>query len=1105
LCERVNTFYERINIVWDAVGSARILDGSITADDLADGAVTTLKIAAGAVGTGRLAEGAVSASISDGAVVRSVNGLTDAVTLAAGSNVTITSNGNTLTIASTGGSGSGGSVGSVSGLTGDITLVAGSNVTITTSGSSLTIASTAAGSANTLDGAYDEGGAGAGRVITADAGAVEIGGTDGFTVTDGAVLFTGTSGGIPATGAGTRLMWYPAKGAFRAGTAAGTEWDDASIGPGSTVAGGGNNTASGDSSVVGGGSGNSATNYAATVAGGSVNTASGQVSTVGGGQLNVASANFSTVAGGAENIASSIHASIGGGKDNTAGTGTHPTIAGGQLNDVTGSWGVISGGSDNTVSADYGMIPGGRSNVAAGQYSFAAGNQAKANHNGSFVWADQTFADFSSTAVDQFLIRAAGGVGISTDSPTEKLHVIGNILAQGNVTASDGANSLAILSAGDLVSDGNPLDLSRTGAASMRLNNDITFSPFGTTDAVIFEQSSGDVGIGVTPTARLNVKGAGTSSATSALLIQDSAGGQLMRVLDDGTMAFGPWLPVAGSRVMVKASGTNTADLILQKHDSSTQIVRIGEDGSGSGVVWIVDATSNSPNHWLSGTDGSNSYMAVFANSRVGFGTSTPNAKIDVEDGAVLFQGTIGVTPITGAGTRFIWIPAKAALRAGVVTSTQFDDANVGVESSVAGGRNNIGSGEKSAIGGGVGNVASGLQSSVGGGNGNQATGVSATVDGGLTNIASGDSAAIGGGSTNTASGQWSSVAGGSTNTASNNWSAVGGGTSNTATAQGATVAGGTSNAATSNNANVDGGGATIAGGSSNTTNAAYNTVGGGQTNQAITNSHATVAGGLSNTASGQYAFVGGGGTNTAAGPYGTVAGGVSNQVQAAGNWGSVGGGSNNVVSGIRGTIPGGEQNAAAGARSFAAGYRAKANHDGAFVWGDNNDFDFASTVADEFSARAVGGVRFVSAIDGSGSATAGVTLAAGGGSWSSISDSTMKEHVVPVDAVEIATRVASLPLSTWNYKSQADSIRHIGPMSQDFRAAFGVGEDERRIATIDADGVALAAIQGLYQMIRAQEKHIAALERRTAELTRLLSGLTTRTSSGIIDLAAGD
>ena len=64
--------------------------------------------------------------------------------------------------------------------------------------------------------------------------------------------------------------------------------------------------------------------------------------------------------------------------------------------------------------------------------------------------------------------------------------------------------------------------------------------------------------------------------------------------------------------------------------------------------------------------------------------------------------------------------------------------------------------------------------------------------------------------------------------------------------------------------------------------------------------------------------------------------------------------------------------------------------------------------------------------------------------------------------------KVAELPVSTWSYKAQGPDIRHIGPMAQDFTAAFGVGEDDRHITSVDADGVALAAIKGLDQRVDA-------------------------------------
>ena len=78
--------------------------------------------------------------------------------------------------------------------------------------------------------------------------------------------------------------------------------------------------------------------------------------------------------------------------------------------------------------------------------------------------------------------------------------------------------------------------------------------------------------------------------------------------------------------------------------------------------------------------------------------------------------------------------------------------------------------------------------------------------------------------------------------------------------------------------------------------------------------------------------------------------------------------------------------------------------------------------------------------------------------------------------------RLALMPLRTWNWRTQEPAIRHIGPVAQDFYAAFGVGEDERHISTVDADGVALAAIQGLYQVMKEQEVSLKEKDERIAQ-----------------------
>jgi hypothetical protein len=101
-------------------------------------------------------------------------------------------------------------------------------------------------------------------------------------------------------------------------------------------------------------------------------------------------------------------------------------------------------------------------------------------------------------------------------------------------------------------------------------------------------------------------------------------------------------------------------------------------------------------------------------------------------------------------------------------------------------------------------------------------------------------------------------------------------------------------------------------------------------------------------------------------------------------------------------------------------------------------------------------------------------------------SDRNLKENFKPLNAREILDKVAALPLSEWNYKADT-ATRHFGPMAQDFHAAFGIGPDDKHIATVDADGVALAAIQGLNQKLEEQRAENAELKQRLAALEKIV------------------
>lgn len=105
-------------------------------------------------------------------------------------------------------------------------------------------------------------------------------------------------------------------------------------------------------------------------------------------------------------------------------------------------------------------------------------------------------------------------------------------------------------------------------------------------------------------------------------------------------------------------------------------------------------------------------------------------------------------------------------------------------------------------------------------------------------------------------------------------------------------------------------------------------------------------------------------------------------------------------------------------------------------------------------------------------------------------SDRNLKENFSPADGREVLERLTAVPIETWNYKSDDPLVRHMGPMAQDFARAFGLGEDDKRIHTIDSAGVALAAIQALYAMMLDKDREIEALKRRVEELRGELAEL---------------
>jgi hypothetical protein len=197
--------------------------------------------------------------------------------------------------------------------------------------------------------------------------------------------------------------------------------------------------------------------------------------------------------------------------------------------------------------------------------------------------------------------------------------------------------------------------------------------------------------------------------------------------------------------------------------------------------------------------------------------------------------------------------------------------------------------------------------------------------------------------------------------------------------------------------------------------------------------------------------------------------------------------------------VPGGNNNTASGVGSFAAGIQARTEavgpvpHDGAFVFSDGSSGNFRSTADHTFNVLATGGARIVTAAtntSGEAVATAGVTIGAGGGSWTSLSDRAAKRDLLAADPKRVLAKVAAMPIYTWRYITEVSGASHMGPMAQDFHSAFGLGDSDRTITNVDADGVALAAIQGLKQELDQKNDRLERQAREVALLKRELAAI---------------
>ena len=229
-----------------------------------------------------------------------------------------------------------------------------------------------------------------------------------------------------------------------------------------------------------------------------------------------------TIRGNAVNVVTADSGTVGGGSGNTA-----------------GYFATVSGGDNNSATGNYATVPGGYDDLAGGVYSLAAGQQAQALNQGAFVWADSQNAPFASTANDQFLIRAQGGVGIGTANPEQELSVYAGMnLDQASQNAgflNNGNTNGYGLSFG--ISSGEGIASQRTGGSRATGLYGLQFyTDFGNRMTIL---QDGNVGVGTNgPAAALEIASGGGLGSPQLQLDQQNSDYSRLRFAPSGN---NPW------------------------------------------------------------------------------------------------------------------------------------------------------------------------------------------------------------------------------------------------------------------------------------------------------------------------------------------------------------------------------------------------------------------------------------------------------------------------------------------------------------------------------------------------------------------------------------
>ena len=424
----------------------------------------------------------------------------------------------------------------------------------------------------------------------------------------------------------------------------------------------------------------------------------------------------------------------------------------------------------------------------------------------------------------------------------------------------------------------------------------------------------------------------------------------------------------------------------------------------------------------------------------------------------------------------------------------------------------------------GTSNTATGNKAVVSGGYKNHASGYMSTISGGREGSTIGDYATVSGGYLNNTDGYMALIAGGRENLVLGSYAAILGGYKNSVDGTSSTIIGGSNNKIYTLNPSFKPSFSIIGGGKENNiVGLAVNAIIGGGSNNTIDEaSHSIISAGAFNTIQREsgYAVLAGGGYNSINGTNNTISGGSENN-NSARSGSVIGGGTNNKIeSGISNIITGGRENIIKtgensvivgghynilnGFNSLVAGNSVTVDADsavgigenilvshlGSWVIGDStgtttNKPERASEIENRFHAYFENGYKLYTTSDNS--SNSGVYLNAGDSAWNSLSDKNSKENYKKVNKQEILNKLVAMPIEEWNYISQDDKIRHIGPYAQDFNRAYHLGDGKLTISTIDADGIALVSLQALAERNKNLEAKVEALEARLKRLELFL------------------